>query len=209
METRVLPAVVLVALIATVSHAGVVVDDDFSGTTLDTKVWNHGGGFSHNTANENALLSTFGGNWGSKGDGSGAAGLNSNVGSASFTVKADGTHPIGGNFSVGKGTYEKIANALVRIDLSTKGAGAYEIVWNNSGTSQDFKTASGWSGTIAGNSYVWIVDDDREGAVWGKTDSAENVTEGDAADRFGFWSANKTSTAVIDDVKVYDTTTAP
>ena len=189
----------------------VVVDDDFSGGMLDPVVWNHGGGFFL-TDNENVLLSTFGSGWGSKGDQTGAAGLNSAVGYASFSVADDGTNPLGGNFNIGKDLYSNTAQALARVNFGGPlgGAGTYELVWNNSGVDgQMFEMGiSGWSGTIAGNSFVWIRDGDTDNPVWGTTDAAPNVDVGDAANRFGFWLANSDQNAIIDNVVVWDALTS-
>lgn len=184
--------------------SGAVFEDDFSDPTLDL-VWNTGNGFFLNTANESALLSTFGTNWGAQGDDAGL--LNSDVGYATFTVAADGANPIGGNFTIGNTTFTNTAHALARINLAHEGAGTYELVWNNSGTSAEFEMASGWAGLIDGNRYVWIIDGDWENAHWGFTTNAGLVSLGDAATTFGFWHASPSSSAVIDDFALYDTLT--
>ncbi len=196
----------VLSMSAALAQGATIVDEKFDQSTLDTKVWNHGTGFRYNAGAENATLTTFDGTWGSKGDQTGAAGLNSKIGSASFMVKADGENSIGGNFNIGKTVYSDTKRALVRIDLSVEGAGTYEVVWNNSGSPTSFKMASGWSGTVAGNSFVWIVNGNNKSPHWGKTDDAEKVSVGDAADRFGFWHSATGSNAVIDDLMIADTT---
>lgn len=207
----VLTAMVALAILTPVAMADVIVDDDFSGDMLDPVVWNHGGGFFHNTDAGVVLLSTFGSGWGSKGDQTGAAGLNSDVGYASFTVTDDGDNPIGGNFNIGKNVYTNTGSALVRINLALGGPGTYEVVWNNSGVDDTpFEMGiSGWTGMMNGHSSVWIVDGDTMNPNWASTDAAPDVNIGDAANRFGFWNADADANAVIDNVVVWDMLTPP
>ncbi len=203
---RILTGITALGMLATVANATTIVNDTFDQGALDEKVWNDGSGFRFHAETQNVTLTTFDRIWGAKGDNTGAAGLNSKVGSASFTVAQDGTNPFGGNFMIGSTECCDTASALVRIDLSVKGAGSYEIVWNNSGAKVEFHMASGWTGTIEGNSYVWIVDGNTSEPHWGVTDAEANVSVGDAAGRFGFWSLDPDQFAVIDDVVVADTT---
>ncbi|QDS98479.1 family 16 glycosylhydrolase [Adhaeretor mobilis] len=184
--------------------SGAVFEDDFSEPTIDL-VWNTGQGFSLDNTNENVTLSTNGSGWGAGGDNAGI--LNSKVGYASFTVAADGSTPIGGNFQIGNTKFSDSAHAIARFSLADEGAGTYELIWNNSGTAEDFETPSGWSGNVAGNRYFWIVDGDATNVHSGFTASAGQVSLGDAAGAFGFWSANSASGAVIDDFILYDTLT--
>lgn len=181
-----------------------VFEDDFSEATVDL-VWNTGDGFELDAANENVIFGNDTGNWTAQGENAGL--LNSPVGYATFSVAADGTNPVVGNFNVGNTTFADTANALSRINLALEGAGTYELIWNNSGTDLDFEMLSGWSGTVGGNRYVWIVDGDTADARWGLTDAAPQVALGDAATTFGFWSLNSAGRAVIDDFAIYETVT--
>lgn len=187
------------------SGEGPVFHDNFGGASLNPVVWNTGRGFAHSSADENLLLSTIGGNWGARGDNSGAGGLHSEVGYASFTIAEDGVNPIGGTFQIGNTVFDNSSNAIARINLATRGAGTYELLWNNSGSTEDFEMPSGWTGTISGNSFVWIVDGDASSAIWGTTNGAAWVDVGDAATAFGFWHANANSTAIIDNFQIWDT----
>lgn len=193
------------------SHAATIVEDGFSSTGLSADYWNDGIGYLLDPVAKNITLTSNGTQWGSVGDNWGKAGLNSTTGSATFTVAKASEEGItlGGFFQIGHETYSNYSNSVARIDLSTKGAGSYELVWNNSGATAPFTTASGWNGTIAGNSYVWIVDGNKKAAIWGNTDSTSGVTVGLPANRFGFYTTSATQKAVIDDVKIYDTPVMP
>lgn len=190
----------------TPNPTGLIFADDFSQPTLDL-VWNTGGGFDLDTENENTLLSTFGANWGSKGDDVGI--LDSDIGYATFTVASDGSKPVGGNFSVGTETFQNTSLSLARIQLDDSGTGTYELVWNNSGVSQDFETPSGWAGTINGDQYLWIVNGETGSPGGGQTAPSwkPDVSVGDRATTFGFWINDATTAAVIDNFEIWDTLT--
>lgn len=183
-----------------------LVNDDFSAPTLNPTIWNAGTGFGLSNTTQNVLLSTSGTGWGSKGDSSGAAGLNSTVGYASFTVASNGVTPLGGNFLASYNTNFNTANALVNVSFVTGGAGTYEILWNNSGVTLPFTMPiSGWSGSIGGNSTVWIVNGNTGAAHWATATAATYVAAGNPANRFGFWINQNSQAAVIDNVRIADT----
>lgn len=200
---KILLAASALALAVTWAQAGLVYSDDFSATSLDPTVWNTGNGFGLNTNAQNVILSTFGSGWGSKGDGTGAAGLDSTVGYATFTVTDNGVDPIGGNFMVTRDVVFNVADALLRVPLDVGGTGTYQVVWNNSGVTTNF-SVPGWSGTIAADATAWIVDGDTGGATWGTATAAANVDPLEAANRFGFWISRSSENAVIDDFEIYD-----
>lgn len=200
-----------ISITGTVALATTIAEDDFSSTGLLADYWNTGTGCQLDTIAKNITLTSNGTQWGAIGDGWGKAGLNSAVGSASFTVSETDEEgmSLGGFFQIGNETFSNYSNSVARIDLATKGAGTYELVWNNSGTPASFTTSSGWNGTIKGNSFVWIVDGKKKEPVWGTTDATTGVTAGLPANRFGFYVINATQKAVIDNFKLYDTTVMP
>ncbi|QDS98480.1 hypothetical protein [Adhaeretor mobilis] len=201
---KLLLASIFLGWVATTATAAVVVDDDFSGGSLDTAVWSHGGGFFYSAANENVLLSTFGGGFGSKGDQTGVGGLNSTVGYASFTATDNGENPIGGWFQIGNGTYNNTADNIARVNLASSGAGSYQVIWNNSGVSQSF-AIPGWTGMIGGDAWAVVKDGDVGNPSWGTPTAFLNIDTGDPANRFGFWINSNDQNAVIDDVVIWDT----
>lgn len=190
-----------------------LVYEDFTNATLNPTYWNNGGGFTPPTppAVEYARLSTFGGGFGARGDSSGASGLDSNVGYASFTVSSNGTFALNGNFIAGRNNNFNTAWALVNVPFTTGGAGTYEVLWNNSGSTLPFTLPlSGWSGTIAGNSSVYIVDGNTAAPHWGTTTNALNVANiniGDNANRWGFWVNVASQEALIDNLRIAPTLT--
>lgn len=190
-----------------------LVYEDFTNATLNPTYWNAGGGFTPPTppAVEYARLSSFGGGFGARGDSSGASGLDSNVGYASFTVSSNGAAALNGNFIAGHNTNFSTANGLVNVPFTTGGVGTYEVLWNNSGSTKSFTMPlSGWSGTIAGNSSVYIVNGDTAGAHWNTTTNAlnmANINIGDAANVWGFWVSVASQEALIDNLRIAPTLT--
>lgn len=188
-----------------------LVYEDFTNATLNPTYWNAGGGFGLNTNSQNVLLSTFGSGFAARGDSSGTSGLDSNVGYASFTVTPNGGTPIGGNFIAGRNNNFNTAWALVNVPFATGGAGTYEVLWNNSGSTKSFTMPrSGWSGTIAGNSTVYVVNGNTAAPHWGNTtnaNNAANINLGDTANRWGFWLNSSTAFAIIDNVRIAPTLT--
>lgn len=190
-----------------------LVYEDFTNAVLNPTYWNAGGGFTAPTppSVEYARLSTFGGGFGSRGDSSGTSGLNSNVGYASFTVSSNGATALNGNFIAGRNNNFNTAWALVNVPFTTGGAGTYEVLWNNSGSTKSFTMPlSGWSGTIAGNSSVYTVNGNTAGANWNTTTNVLNVANiniGDSANVWGFWVNVASQEALIDNLRIAPTLT--
>jgi hypothetical protein len=198
-----LAAIAVASLMVPATQAGLVYSDDFSAPALDPTAWNAGGGFFLNTNAQNVLLSTFGSGFGFRGDGSGAAGLNSTVGYASFTVTDNGVNPLGGAFIVANDNIVNTADGLVNVPFATGGSGTYQVLWNNSGVLTNF-SIPGWSGTIGADSTVWIVNWDNSSPNWGTATSGANVNPLEPANRFAFWIASASENAVIDNLEIYD-----
>lgn len=197
-----------------IAIAQYVYEDDFNSGVLNTTVWNDGGGFFVNPTN--VRLDSFGGNFGARGDLSGAAGLNSAQGQASFAVAPRSGVPLVGQFYVGNGTYANTDSAIAGISFGSgpyagisggSGAGKVEVLWNNTDSSAPFQTRSGWSGTIDPNTSLWSNDGGATFETFA-SDAQANISSGDFATSFGFWTTAD-GDALLDNFRISDQLSVP